>query len=224
MMQGSLAERLRILRARKGLTLTEASERIGITRHTLRSLERGGQEPHYPTLRKIADGYSVPVEELLEEPVPLGKAPESGSTGERSEEDTGQLNFNSVLSAEQLHERAEGVASAIKATKAILDRWNNELRYAGEEGVFARERSWEMMFAATGMDAMYNDWKASYLEAADAAGASVDRDFLREGDGAIVDAYMVSRQAYSLAEELNPEVEPEIPQLAEYRLRRRQAG
>ena len=75
MMQGSLAERLRILRARKGLTLTEASERIGITRHTLRSLERGGQDPHYPTLHKIAEGYGVPVEELLEEAVPLGKAP-----------------------------------------------------------------------------------------------------------------------------------------------------
>ena len=68
MMQGSLAERLRILRARQGLTLTEASERIGITRHTLSSLERGGQEPHYPTLRKIANGYGVAVEDLLEEP------------------------------------------------------------------------------------------------------------------------------------------------------------
>jgi transcriptional regulator with XRE-family HTH domain len=74
MMQGSLAERLRILRAREGLTLTEASERIGITRHTLSSLERGGQEPHYPTLAKIAKGYGVPVEELLEEPVPLAEA------------------------------------------------------------------------------------------------------------------------------------------------------
>jgi transcriptional regulator with XRE-family HTH domain len=76
MMQGSLAERLRILRARKGLSLTEASERIVITRHTLRSLELGGQEPHYPTLHKIAEGYGVLVEDLLEEPtVPLGEAP-----------------------------------------------------------------------------------------------------------------------------------------------------
>jgi len=84
MMQGSLAERLRILRAREGLTLTEASERIGITRHTLSSLERGGQEPHYPTLAKIAKGYGVPVEELLEEPVPLAEAPQE--TGRLEEE------------------------------------------------------------------------------------------------------------------------------------------
>ena len=84
MMQGSLAERLRLLRAREGLTLTEASERIGITRHTLSSLERGGQEPHYPTLAKIAKGYGVPVEELLKEPVSLAAA--SQETGRLEEE------------------------------------------------------------------------------------------------------------------------------------------
>ena len=77
MMQGSLSEWLRIVRAREGLTLTEASERIGITRHTLSSLERGGQEPHYPTLRKIADGYGVAVEDLLEEPEETRPAPKA---------------------------------------------------------------------------------------------------------------------------------------------------
>jgi transcriptional regulator with XRE-family HTH domain len=87
MMQGSLAERLRILRAREGLTLTEASERIGITRHTLSSLERGGQEPHYPTLAKIAKGYGVPVEELLEEPVPLAEAPQVTGLAEAEAEE-----------------------------------------------------------------------------------------------------------------------------------------
>jgi transcriptional regulator with XRE-family HTH domain len=64
--------------------LTEASERIGITRHTLSSLERGGQEPHYPTLAKIAKGYGVPVEELLKEPVSLAAA--SQETGRLEEE------------------------------------------------------------------------------------------------------------------------------------------
>jgi len=88
MMQGSLAERLRILRAREGLTLTEASERIGITRHTLSSLERGGQEPHYPTLHKIADGYGVPVEDLLEEPVLAGEL-KDGPTLEELHDEAG---------------------------------------------------------------------------------------------------------------------------------------
>jgi len=65
MMQGSLATRLRVLRARKGLNLTDAAHRIGVTRHTLASLEKGGQEPHFDTLAKLAEGYGVPVEDLL---------------------------------------------------------------------------------------------------------------------------------------------------------------
>jgi transcriptional regulator with XRE-family HTH domain len=74
MMQGSLAMRLRVLRAERGLSLTEAAERAGIQRQTLALLERGERHPHDPTLAKIAKGYGVPVEELLEEPVPLAEA------------------------------------------------------------------------------------------------------------------------------------------------------
>src|SRR5215208_908847 len=74
MMQGSLAVRLQALRARGGLTLTEASEQLGINRHTLSRLESGTQKPYGPTLKKLATGYGVPVEELLEEPVLSGKA------------------------------------------------------------------------------------------------------------------------------------------------------
>jgi transcriptional regulator with XRE-family HTH domain len=74
MMQGSLAMRLRVLRAERGLSLTEAAERAGIQRQTLALLERGERHPHDPTLAKIAQGYGVPVEELLEEPVPLAEA------------------------------------------------------------------------------------------------------------------------------------------------------
>jgi transcriptional regulator with XRE-family HTH domain len=68
LMQRSLAGRLRVLRARKGLSLLAASEELGIDRHTLRDLELGrGRTPRYPTLAKIAEGYDVPVEDLLEE-------------------------------------------------------------------------------------------------------------------------------------------------------------
>ncbi len=73
MEQGSLAEKLRVLRARRGLSLLAASKQLGIDRHTLRRVELGVQEPQYPTLAKIAEGYDVPVEELLEEPVGAGK-------------------------------------------------------------------------------------------------------------------------------------------------------
>jgi transcriptional regulator with XRE-family HTH domain len=69
MMQGSLAERLRVLRARRGLTLIEAAEKAGVGRDTLSDLERGNRHPVMPTLAKIAQGYGVPVEDLLEEDV-----------------------------------------------------------------------------------------------------------------------------------------------------------
>ena len=78
MMQGSLAERLRVLRARRGFTLTEAAERAGVQRQTLALLERGERHPHTPTLHKLAKGYGIPVEDLLEEPVSLAEAPETG--------------------------------------------------------------------------------------------------------------------------------------------------
>jgi transcriptional regulator with XRE-family HTH domain len=89
MMQGSLAESLRILRAQRGLTLTDAAERAGVTRDTLSDLERGKRHAYMPTLAKIAKGYGVPVEDLLEEPALAGKAkasetgqPEAGEPAE----------------------------------------------------------------------------------------------------------------------------------------------
>lgn len=73
MVQGSLAHRLRVLRAERGLTLREAASLTGVAKETISDIERGLRHPHDPTLAKIAKGYGVPVEELLEEPVLAGK-------------------------------------------------------------------------------------------------------------------------------------------------------
>src|SRR5918995_7298510 len=81
MMQGSLAEQLRVLRARMGLSLTEAASRAGVTRDTLSDLEHGKRQPYMPTLAKIAQGYGVPVEDLLEEPTLAGKGEALQETG-----------------------------------------------------------------------------------------------------------------------------------------------
>ena len=87
MMQGNLARRLRVLRAERGLSLTEAAERIGVTRDTISEIERGKRHPYMPTLAKIAQGYDVPVEELLEEePAPL--PPARQEVGQPKEEET----------------------------------------------------------------------------------------------------------------------------------------
>jgi transcriptional regulator with XRE-family HTH domain len=74
-MQGSLAHKLRILRAERELSLREAASLTGVAKETISDIERGLRHPHDPTVAKIAKGYGVPVEALLEEPaLPLDKA------------------------------------------------------------------------------------------------------------------------------------------------------
>jgi transcriptional regulator with XRE-family HTH domain len=87
MVQGSLAHRLRVLRAERGLTLREAASLTSVAKETISDIERGLRHPHDPTIAKIAKGYGVPVDELLEEPVPLAEASETGQT-EAEERDT----------------------------------------------------------------------------------------------------------------------------------------
>ena len=70
-MQDTLARKLRVLRAERGLTLREAEELTGVDKDTLSKIERGLRHPYDVTLSKLAKGYGVPVEELLEEPVYL---------------------------------------------------------------------------------------------------------------------------------------------------------
>jgi transcriptional regulator with XRE-family HTH domain len=66
-MQDTLARKLRVLRAERGLTLREAAQRTGVDKDTLSKLERGIRHPHDVTISRLAKGYDVPVEELLEE-------------------------------------------------------------------------------------------------------------------------------------------------------------
>jgi transcriptional regulator with XRE-family HTH domain len=79
-MQGSLAHKLRILRAERELSLREAASLTGVAKETISDIERGLRHPHDPTVAKIAKGYGVPVKDLLEEPALAGKA-EAPKTG-----------------------------------------------------------------------------------------------------------------------------------------------
>jgi transcriptional regulator with XRE-family HTH domain len=54
--------------------LREAEELTGVDKDTLSKIERGLRHPYDVTLSKLAKGYGVPVEDLLEEPVPLAEA------------------------------------------------------------------------------------------------------------------------------------------------------
>src|SRR5215203_6620825 len=88
LMHESLATKLRVLRAERGLTVRQVAELSGVAKETISQIERGERHPYDRTLAKLAHAYDVPVEELLEEPVaiaerslagsPKGEAPETG--------------------------------------------------------------------------------------------------------------------------------------------------
>jgi transcriptional regulator with XRE-family HTH domain len=121
MEQEWLPGKLRVLRAQQGLTLVEAAERIGIGRDTLSDLERGRRHPVMPTLAKIAQGYGVPVEELLEpvEEMAAPKAPSRPSPEPEEElEETEEERRERLRDYRELMERAlSRLESLYKETK-----------------------------------------------------------------------------------------------------------
>jgi transcriptional regulator with XRE-family HTH domain len=65
--------RIKLLRARAGISQTELAERAGVSQPTVSDLEHKGitGRTRAETLGKIARALSVDVEELLDEEVPL---------------------------------------------------------------------------------------------------------------------------------------------------------
>jgi transcriptional regulator with XRE-family HTH domain len=75
-MSVDIGARIRSLRTARGLSQEEVARRTGIGLKSYGDLERGRtRDPHYSTLRGVARALGVRVEELLEEPIPLGEAP-----------------------------------------------------------------------------------------------------------------------------------------------------
>ena len=129
-MQDTLARKLRVLRAERGLTLREAEELTGVDKDTLSKIERGLRHPYDVTLSKLAKGYGVPVEELLEEPVPLAEAPREAGPPEKSEEErrSGYLRSWRAFVYKLVHrweqdppESSREIAVVLDAMQALLD-------------------------------------------------------------------------------------------------------
>src|SRR5215208_2517262 len=117
MVQGSLAHKLRVLRAERGLTLREAASLTGVAKETISDIERGLRHPHDPTLAKIARGYDVPVEDLLEEPVPLGEIPEVGHS---------ELARDFLVRVPSAARRTEDLERAAGIVEGYVRRWAAE--------------------------------------------------------------------------------------------------
>jgi transcriptional regulator with XRE-family HTH domain len=60
--------RLRRVREERGLTLTEAAERTGISKSTLSRLENGQRRPSLELLLPLAQTYRVPIDDLVGAP------------------------------------------------------------------------------------------------------------------------------------------------------------
>lgn len=128
-MHRSLATRLRVLRAERGLTVRQVAELSGVAKETISQVERGERHPYDVTLAKLAKAYEVPVEELLE-PVPLGEAPREAGPPEKSEEErrSGYLRSWRAFVYKLVHrweqdppESSREIAVVLDAMQALLD-------------------------------------------------------------------------------------------------------
>jgi transcriptional regulator with XRE-family HTH domain len=63
-----VAPRLRKVREQRGFTLTEVSERTGISKSTLSRLEHGQRRPSLELLLPLAETYRVPLDDLVGAP------------------------------------------------------------------------------------------------------------------------------------------------------------
>jgi len=144
MMQTSLAETLRVLRARRGLTLVEASRQLGVNRHTLRELELGVRNPYYPTLEKIAQGYGLTVEELMlptREEEPAGGAlsspkVEAATSSEPAEEMGEQRHARAPQEALPSSEegRIRRVKLFLENIEHFTNQWQEEIKHPEQRG------------------------------------------------------------------------------------------
>ena len=73
---GSFAERLRLFREERGLRLADLEEKTGVSRGFLSELERGKKTPTLDTLKKLASGLQVSIQDLVGDE----KQPEEAST------------------------------------------------------------------------------------------------------------------------------------------------
>ena len=149
MVQGSLAHRLRVLRAERGLTLREAASLTGVAKETISDIERGLRHPHDPTLAKIAKGYGVPVGDLLEEPaLAVGKA-EAPDQGQPESSEAPYIDAKRI--APILNEVAEAVEDEVKKDVHVIERAQEsglpQSRYPGYHKIAQRladERGWPL--------------------------------------------------------------------------------
>lgn len=154
-MQGSLAKRLRVLRAERGLTLREAADRVNIRPATLSDIEHGHSRPHDVTLAKIAGGYGVPVEDLFEEPDLVGASGKAeapvqppGPSLLKKGVDAARRDKAKDVQAVNRLVASEGTLKATAASGYAEDEYRAELRALGFPDEYFEDFIWPAVLEA----------------------------------------------------------------------------
>jgi transcriptional regulator with XRE-family HTH domain len=155
-MQDTLARKLRVLRAERGLTLREAEQLTGVDKDTLSKIERGLRHPYDVTLSKLAKGYGVPVEYLLEEPVLAGPKAEAPIGAGQAKALTAKV----TEIQKWYRARRDGLV-------LLCERWEQRLASLGEDpdGEMLREMLDDMTIVGTYLTDFFE--KAAVDEAAE---------------------------------------------------------
>jgi len=218
MKQETLAHKLRLLRAERGLTLVQASEVTGVTRGTLSELESGKRVAYMPTLNRIARGYRVPVGELLieEELAGAGKASAPPETGQVEEEESAEEHRRRTylvahrLEVEKCADNAEALTREFTETLSVggnpivvAERTGRLMQLAEEAHRRAQTADWLFLplksMAKHMPEYRLPDWERSLI-------AEINEQFARIRTAliAILDRARDEEQAYDVIEELEP--------------------
>lgn len=75
-------ERIRVMRAERGMTLRDLEETSGVSKDAISEIERGRRQPRISTIMQLAKGLSVDPTELLKEMTHTTERPEPIEAGD----------------------------------------------------------------------------------------------------------------------------------------------
>jgi transcriptional regulator with XRE-family HTH domain len=148
----TLGERVRAKRKALALSQEEIARRAGLSLNQVNRLERGEiTDPHFSTVRRLARGLGVPVEQLVreEEVVPLAEAPSSAGPPVVHFAKLSDNAYEEVReNARTLEERVD-LRRRVEAEYEQLRRWVRELKEEGGASSADMEEARELLKRAS---------------------------------------------------------------------------
>lgn len=109
----NIGKRVQVARKRAQLSQDALARRASMSVSAVAQIEQGGRtDPHYSTLKKIAEALNISISELIGESVPLVETSPSGSPSPEDEGEVVQLIREELARLDQVSERLEDAALA----------------------------------------------------------------------------------------------------------------